>query len=75
MQGAKNPLLSLLQLWLQLWPGFDPWPGQFHTPQVQPKKENDSKREVFCDLSITSTPPRPVSPDAYSLSTLYFSFI
>ena len=31
----------LLQLWSrsQLALGFDPWPGNFHMPQVQPKKE------------------------------------
>ena len=29
-QWVKNLSLSLLRLWLQLWHGFDPWPGNFH---------------------------------------------
>ena len=31
---------SMSQLWdrLQLWIRFNPWPGNFHMPQVQPKK-------------------------------------
>lgn len=37
VQWVKDPLL---QLWcrLQLQLGFDPWPGNFHVLQVQPKK-------------------------------------
>ena len=27
---AKDLALSLLWHWLQLWHGFDPWPGNFH---------------------------------------------
>ena len=30
VQWVKYPTLSLLQLWLQLWCGFDPWPQNFH---------------------------------------------
>ena len=33
---------------LQLWLGFDPWPGNFHMLLVQPKKKKkkEKKREV-----------------------------
>ena len=27
-QQVKDPPLSILCLWLQLWHGFDPWPGE-----------------------------------------------
>ena len=34
--------LALLQMWRRskLWLGFDPWPGNFHTLQVWPKKSS-----------------------------------
>ena len=38
-QSTKDPALSLLWLWSLLWCGFDPWPGNFHLPWVQPKKK------------------------------------
>ena len=32
VQQVKDLVLSsLLWLWLLLWHGFDPWPGNFHT--------------------------------------------
>ena len=31
--------LVLLLLWL----GFDPWPGNFHMPQIQPKQKQKQK--------------------------------
>ena len=37
-QWVKDSVLSLLWLGLLLWHGFDPWPRNFHVPQVQPKK-------------------------------------
>ena len=41
----KDP--ALLHLWhrSQMQLGFDPWPGNFHTPQVQPKKEKKKKKK------------------------------
>ena len=41
--GGKDLALSQLWLWLQLWRGFNPWPGNFCRPQAQPKKK---KREL-----------------------------
>ena len=38
-QQVKDPSLSLLRLWLHLWRGFNPRPGNFHVPWVQPKKK------------------------------------
>ena len=37
-QWVKDPVLSLLWLWLQQWRRFDPWRGNFNMPQVQPSK-------------------------------------
>ena len=37
-QWVKDPMLSLQQLGLLLWHGFDPWPKNFHMARVQPKK-------------------------------------
>ena len=34
-----GPALSLLQLWLLLWRGFDHWPGNFHMPRMWPKNK------------------------------------
>ena len=36
-QWVKDPALSLQQLRQLLWHRFDPWPRNFHMPQVQPK--------------------------------------
>ena len=37
-QKVKDLALSLQWLGLLLWSGLDPWPGNFHMLQVQPKK-------------------------------------
>ena len=37
-QWVKDPALSLQVLRSLLYHGFDPWPGNFHMPQAQPKK-------------------------------------
>ena len=37
-QQVKDLVLSLQWLGFLLWHRFDPWPGNFHVPQVQPKK-------------------------------------
>ena len=34
VQGAKDLVLSLM------WHRFDPWPGNFCMPQMQPEKKN-----------------------------------
>ena len=43
VQRVKD--LALHQLWhrLQFWLAFDPWPENFHTPWVQPKKKNQTQ--------------------------------
>ena len=46
--------LVLVQLWcrLQLWLGFDPWPGNVHMPWVWPKKKKKiSIQELLLWLS------------------------
>lgn len=44
---VKDPALSLWQLGLLLWYGFNPWPGNFHTvPRAwQKKKKEKEKRQ------------------------------
>ena len=42
-QQVKDPVLSLLWLWLQLWHRFDPWPGNFCMPWARPKKVTKHK--------------------------------
>ena len=55
--------LALLQLWhrLQLWCGFDPWPWNFHMPQVQPKKFKNKNKKISIfplhDVSVRSPNP------------------
>ena len=43
-QWVKDP--ELPQLWhrSQLWLRFDPWPGNFHMPWVQPEKKKKEKK-------------------------------
>ena len=36
-QRVKDPVLSLQQLGLLLWHGFDPWPQNFHMLWAWPK--------------------------------------
>jgi len=43
--AIRNLALSLLCLGLLLWCGFDPWPGNFCTPQVQPPPTKKKERE------------------------------
>ena len=45
VQRVKDPALPLLWFWLQLWLGFDSWPKNFCTPQVQPKKEKKKRKK------------------------------
>ena len=40
---VKDLVLSLLWLWSLLWHGFNPWPGNFHMLQVQPRKGGERK--------------------------------
>lgn len=39
-RGVKEPVLSLSQPESLMRQGFDPWPGHFGVPWVQPKKNN-----------------------------------
>ena len=62
-QQVVDPMLSLLWLWLLLW--FDPWPGNFHMPLVQPKKpkeqmnRNEQNREFLLWLNRNETDEYP----------------
>ena len=46
-QWIKDPVFSVLCLWLQLWLGFDPWPGNSHMAK---KKEILIPSTSECDL-------------------------
>ena len=46
VQGVKDPALSLKQLRSLMWSWFNPWPGNFHMPQVQLKKKEKKKAAV-----------------------------
>ena len=50
MQWVKDPALSWLQLrsLSLLWCGYSPSPGNFHIPEVQPKrKKNLLKKSIY----------------------------
>ena len=46
-QTNKKDPVSLQRLGLLWWLGFDPWPGNFHMVQVQPKKEKKMKKRYM----------------------------
>ena len=43
VKGVKDPVMPQMQHSLQLWLGFSPWPGNFHTLCVQSKKKEGKK--------------------------------
>ena len=50
-QWVKDPALSLQRLGLLLWCRFNPWPRNFCTLQVQPKKKKkkrSAKMGIVC---------------------------
>ena len=59
--------MSLQWLWLLLWHGSNPWPGNFYISWVPPKKKTERRRK-----------PRPSWPQTHPLCCyplLLFSFI
>ena len=46
VQWVKDQVLPHVWHRLQLWLRFDPWPKNFHTPQVQPKEEKKKKKNL-----------------------------
>ena len=66
-QQVKDPALSLLWLWLQLWRWFDPWPGNFHMPQGWQKKKKKKKKSrisLASDFTPTALEARRQRSDA-----------
>ena len=51
---VKDLVLSLLWPWSLLWYGCNPWPGSYHMPQVQPKKERKKKRKNLLRATMAS---------------------
>ena len=45
VQWVKDLVLSMQQLGLLLWHKFDPWPRNFHMPQVWPKKKKKERKK------------------------------
>ena len=39
VQWVNDPALPRFWLKPQMWLKFDPWPGNFHMPPIQPKNE------------------------------------
>ena len=61
VQAGKDPALTLQQLRLLLWHGFDLWPRNFHMPWVWPK--NMARNISFnCISAICSVPFFEASP-------------
>ena len=48
-QEVKDPALSLQWLGSLLWPGFDPWPGNFRMPKQNKTKQYAASRGLGCD--------------------------
>ena len=46
VQRVKDPVLLMLWRRSQLRLGFDPWPGNFHTLWLQPKKKTKTKTKL-----------------------------
>ena len=46
-QGVKDPELSLPQLGLLLWHGFDPWPGNFCMLWCSNNNNNNNNKELI----------------------------
>ena len=49
VQWVKDLALSLPWLWSLLWLGFNPWPGNFRIPLVQPRgkaKQNKTQKQL-----------------------------
>ena len=49
MQWVKDLALSLQQLGLLLWCGFDRWPRNFHMLQEWPERETETERQTERD--------------------------
>ena len=48
-QCIKDLSLSLLWLWLLLWCGFDPWPGNFRMLPKEKRKEKKRKEKKIVE--------------------------
>ena len=55
-QWDKDPVLSWLWLWLQLWHRFDPWPSHFEMGTAKKKKsgeEGKRSKELWIESQKT----------------------
>ena len=75
-QQLKDSTLSLLWLGLLLWREFDPWPGNFCMPHVQPKKKE--KVLIITRNNVKqgrwgrgSRPKTSELPNAYKMNTVH----
>ena len=53
-QQVKDLASSLLWLWLLLWRGFDPWPGNFGMRQAQPETKTEAPQNRNVAELVTS---------------------
>ena len=53
---VEDPVLSLQQLGLLLWCGFDPWPGNFRMPWVwlPPPEKSEKKHERIMVTALST---------------------
>ena len=56
VQWVQDLALSLQHLGLLLWHGFNPWPRNFHMPQMQPshpplKKKTELRINMLLDIT------------------------
>ena len=56
VQWVEDLVLSLHWLRSILWHGFDPWPGNFHMPWVQPPKKTNKNLKKSCYMNLLFFP-------------------
>ena len=66
-QRVKGLTLLLQRLGLLLWQGFDPWPRNFHMPQVWPKKKKKKEKNVKNIYSLDMRENFPIMRTIYVL--------
>ena len=72
-KGIKDLVVSLLWLWLQLWRGFDPSPGNFHMKKEKKKKgeRKEPRRYQATRLCWLEVPTSPSSRRHFSTTRLH----
>ena len=66
-KGIKDLVVSLLWLWLQLWRGFDPSPGNFHMKKKKEEKGREKGTEKIPGYQalLAGSAHQPLFPKAF----------